>query len=125
VPYRGALDAALEAALGLSADRVHQLRYEWPKIMAAAIHLMRQRGDTDAVAAIIAPIDAACAGMTASDEREAFLKEKRAEGETNNAEQLYLLDKSDANRRRLLQLSAREQLAEQERDALLRRGATA
>lgn len=120
VAYRGSLDLALAEALGLSADRVHQLRWEWPKLLGQAIRLMRDRGDTAAIAPILAEIDAACVGMTAPSVRIAFIRATEAEGATNLAEQDYLLDPSEANRKRVLSRSAQERLAEDERDALLR-----
>jgi len=120
VVYRGSLDTELEKALGLSAHQVHQLRYVWPKVIASAITVMRQLGETDAIAPITAVIDGACAGMVAPDLATAFRRCEEAEGAADVQEQQFLLDPTAQNRVRLLQLSARDQLAQTERDALLR-----
>lgn len=117
---RESLTDLISRRLGISANRAHDLRFRIPALLAEAIHVMREAGRPDAIGAMVAPIDQAVAEVVAPDERIAFVEVMRTEGETNEAEVDYLLDPSEANRQRLLSLSAREQMAEQQRDALLR-----
>lgn len=115
----------LARTLGVSPAQADKLRWIYPKQIAAVITALRDAGHLDAVAAIIAPIDAACAGMAPSDERTGFRNEAVAEGECDLAEQDYIFDPSPANRDRLLKASAREQLAQAVRDNGLRQARTA
>ena len=120
-PVRESLEETLARKVGVSVRQLRRLRYEAPSLLAHLIVELRALGQTEAVAAIIGPIDRACAGAVTCDSTAATLAEQEAENATNLAELRYQLDRSEENRQALLRLSAREIRLQTERDALLAR----
>lgn len=114
------LDERLADDLGCSKRHVRRLRYQYPDEIAALCRRLRELGEVAAVAAIQQKIEEACASTMTAEEVEAILAEEAAECELDLAEKRYALTRSDEDRKRVLQLSAREIRLQTDRDAVLR-----
>lgn len=105
--YQGSLNDRLAARMGVSPETIDRLRFRAPGELARMIGHMREMGEAQAAAPILAAIEGACAGMVA-DLDMALLAAADAEAACDSAEARYLLDRSTTNGRDLRRHLARE-----------------
>lgn len=111
-------DEAFAALIGLSVAQAHKIRVQAPHWIATLITHYRTSGAEDAIATVLAPIDAACTSRTLPDRRSAILAAVEAHAAAQVQLVRYLLA-GGPELRRLLQLEARTRLRSEERDAVL------
>lgn len=121
VPYRGSVNDLVMAATGLSAAQAHRLRFQWPGLIAKAVQRLREAGEIQAAAQLLARIEEAAGTQLVLSLPDAIHAEQEAEAACDVAETAALLEPSAEREQLALRASAVEIRLQIERDALRRR----